>query len=109
MPTNAEDFSPIYVGDTGCQLDMAFLYGDLTPIDLTGATLSMRMDNHLGTIKTCSGPWVIDDAKNGRALYLYQDADVSTAGTWTIQVTINFVGGMIMHTDPRTLDILLPI
>lgn len=100
-----EDFSPVYVADYGAILAPQFTYADGTFVPLTGATISLKMqDIDYGTIKTCSGTWTIDDATNGKAHYQYQAPDLDTAGMWKLFVTIT-IGGKPVHADERLLQI----
>lgn len=110
-----DDFSPIYQGDTGAPLAPQFLHKDNSPFNLSGATISMKMQlvaspgaigETVGTIKTCSpSNWTIDDATNGKAHYQYQSTDVDTVGTWNLFITIT-IGGSPVHSDTKQLVIL---
>ena len=114
-----EDFSPIYVGDTGAPFNQIFLRKDGSPENLTGATISMKMQQVIsigtvaeptGVVKTASGTWLIDDAANGITHYIYASGDVDTAGTWNLYIVIT-IGGKPLHGDngngsPKQLVIL---
>lgn len=105
---STEDFSPIYVGDTGAPFDPRFLHKDGTAIDLTGATLSMRMQNeNTNAVIVCTGTWTIDpDQVNNKGLahYAYASGDVATAGMYFLQITIT-ITSKPLHTDIRELEI----
>lgn len=101
---SAEDYTPIYVGDTAVPFAPTFTHKDGTAVNLSGATISMKMVSETGTTKTCSGSWTIDNASAGQAHYNWQNADVSTAGTWTLYVVIT-TGGSPVHADPKLLEI----
>jgi hypothetical protein len=114
-----EDDSPIYVGDVGEIFAPQFLHKDQTPKDLSGCTISMKLELltdissgvPIGTLKTCSGTWVIDDAVNGKAHYQYQAWDVDTPGIWGRWVKITDASGNPVHGDdgaggPKKLMIL---
>lgn len=104
-----EDFSPIYVGDTGSQFAPVFVDVDNNAIDLSNATISTRMTNQYGVTKVWdSANWVIDNAAGGTAHYQYESTDVDTAGVWTVQTTIT-VNGKPRHADERILVIETPI
>jgi hypothetical protein len=108
MSTVIDDFSPIYQGDTEVVFAPIFTYKDGTPVSLSGATLSMKMQNiNTGAVQSCSGVWTIDDATNGKAHYQWQTADVATVGIWTLYITIT-IGGLSVHADTKTL-VILPI
>lgn len=102
--TVADDYSPIYVGDLAPPLSVQFSNRDGTAINLTGATFSLVMESSIGTRKTGTGTWTINNATAGQASYAWSSADVSTAGTWTLQVAIT-VNGLTQHCDPKALEI----
>ncbi len=103
----AEDYSPVVQGDTGAPFIVHFLHKDGSTVDLTGATITMKMVNQdsPSTTKTCLGTWTIDDASGGIAHYQYQAADVNTAGIWILYITIT-IGGAPLHADSKLLEIL---
>lgn len=111
MTTIYEDYSPIYVGDTGKPYAPVFQTinpntGDLEPVPLAGLTLSMKMkEQETGVIKVCSGPWTIDDAAGGLAHYDWQAGDVDTAGIWLLQVLCTNGAGKVVHADVKYLEI----
>jgi hypothetical protein len=106
MATIIDDYSPIYVGDTGAPFSPTFQHADGTAVNLTGATITMEMVNDdTGAVINCAGTWTIDSAPNGEAHYQYQSADVATAGLWKLYVTIT-VGGEPVHADMKKLQIL---
>ena len=101
-----EDFSPIYVGDTEVPLAPQFAHADGSFVNLSGATITMKMQEAtFGTVKVCSGTWTIDNAANGQAHYQWQVADVNTAGDWNLYITIT-IGGLPVHADFKPLQIL---
>lgn len=94
----ADDYSPIIQGDTGNPFIIRVLHKNGYQ-DLTGATITMKMQNanDLTIIKTCVGPWVI--APDGKsASYGYQPNDVNTDGNWYMWIKIVINGG-IVHPD----------
>ena len=107
--TLTDNFSPITQGDVGAKFIAQFLYDDGTPRNLTGATLSMKMQlveaigpiGVAGTVKICTGPWTIDDASNGKAHYQYQASDVDTPGIWNIYPVDTTGGQPITFDDGR--------
>jgi hypothetical protein len=107
----ADDYSPIYVGDTLKTFAPVFISKTTkAAIDLTGLTITMRMLNtDDGTVKVCSGTWTIDDATNGKAHYQYQSGDVDTAGTWDMQMKLTDGSGKFVHGDIKVLEIETPI
>lgn len=99
-----DDYSPIYINDTGARLAPQFVDADGF-FDLSGATISMKMQNlDTSAVIVCAGTWVIDDTLTGRAHYQYQAADVAVAGIWKLFVTIT-IGGRPIHADERLLEI----
>ena|ERR1044071_1331030 len=103
-----DDFSPVVVGDTGSPFVVQFLHRYTnTPIDLTGCTISMRMQNaeDLATVKDClDSAWTTDDAANGIAHYDFQDVDLDTAGTWNMSIKITKASKPV-HADVKQLVI----
>ncbi len=105
-----DDYSPIYQGDTGAPFNPVFTHiGDGTAVNLTGATISMKMQGvsagESGTVITCTGTWTITDATNGKASYAYTSTDVATIGVWLMYITIT-IAGKPVHADTKTLTIL---
>jgi hypothetical protein len=113
-----DDFSPIYTGDTGAPFAPQFLHKDNTPVNLTGATITMKMQlvaspgaigETSGTIIICTtnspSNWIIDDAVNGKAHRQWDAADVATPGTWNLYIVIA-IGGLPIHSDVKQLVIL---
>lgn len=105
MAIVADDYSPIYVGDIGSPFAPQILYKDGSPVDLTGATISMIMVDTEGNTKTAAGTWTIDVAVKGQAHYVYAASDVNTPGSWTLYITIS-IGGKTVHADTKQLEIL---
>jgi len=108
-----EDFSPIFVGDTLTPFAPVFQQinqttGKLEPVNLTGLTMTMKMSSGPVT-KTCTGPWVTDDAANGLAHYTYEAADVNTVGLWQMQIALSDSSGDVAHTDMKLLEIQTPL
>jgi hypothetical protein len=98
------DFTPIWVGDTGAPFISHFSHQDGSLVNLTGSTISMKMEDSGGNIKICLGTWTIDDAINGLAHYSYASTDVDTPGVWTLFITIT-TGGKPLHCDEKLLEI----
>lgn len=114
-----EDFSPIYVGDTQAIFAPQFTHKDGSTMDLTSSTISMTMELFsniastvaVGTTKTCSGTWTIDNAATGQAHYQFQTADVNASGVWNLWVVVTDSGGHPVHADdgngnPKRITIL---
>src|SRR5690349_19205740 len=101
MSTVVDDFSPMYVGDLLMPFTPQFVRKDGTPVNLTGATFSLKMQSEAGVIKTCTGPWTIDDPLLGKAHYQWQATDVDTAGVWQLFVTIT-ISSLPVHADTKT-------
>lgn len=105
MAVVVDDFSPIYKNDTGAPFAPQFVYGDNTPVNLTGATIATVFKASDGTAKNGQGTWTIDDAANGKAHYVYHANDVTTPDEWELYITIT-IGGKPVHADKKTLVIL---
>lgn len=108
MTSVIEDENPVYVGDTASIFAPVFLHRDKTPEDLSGCTITMKLEMYaddyesgvaVGTVKTCSGTWTIDDATNGKAHYQYQSGDVDTPGVWNRWITITNADNKPKHAD----------
>lgn len=96
-----DDFSPIFVGDTGNPFSIYVVHKNGF-MSILGATITMKLFNATtNTIKTCSGSWTIDSNDNGKASYAFQAGDVDTAGSWQIWITIT-KGGLPIHVDDGT-------
>jgi len=98
----SDDFSPIFVGDVGAACSPQFSHKDGSPFVLTGATISMKMEDLSGDIKICTGTWVIDDPVNGLTHYQYSASDVNTAGIWSLYITIT-INNEPVHADIKQL------
>lgn len=104
---NSDDYSPLYLGDTGTPWSTVFVYKNGLPYDLTGATLSLKLESvPRRVVKIGEGTWSIDDATNGRAHYNWNENDVDTVGNWNMYITILTEAGKIIHPDPKPLTIL---
>ena len=103
-----DNYSPIGVGDTLYPFAPQFVtYNDGVPaaLPLTGLTISMKMVNAKGTVKTCAAAWVVDNAAGGQAHYPWNAADVDTAGTWTMYIALTNGLGQVAHAFTKTLVI----
>lgn len=102
MAVVADDYSPISVGDVGSPFAPQFLRADGTPVSLSGATITMIMFDGAYTVKAAMGTWVIDDAANGKAHYLYDAADVNKDADWQLFIAIT-IAGKPTHADMKKL------
>lgn len=106
-----EDYSPLWLGDTGTPFAPVFqkvdpTSGQLVAFNLTGLTISMKMkEQESGVIKVCSDTWTIDNAAGGQAHYGWQAGDVNTAGIWLLQLTCTNGTGQVVHADVKVLEI----
>lgn len=103
-----DDFSPIMQNDTGAPFNPVFVSKTTgNPINLTGATITMRMQNQdTGVAQNCTGTWTIDnDPTSGKAYYAYSSADVSTPGLWDMSIDIT-INSKPVHADVKVLQIL---
>lgn len=107
-----DDYSPVYQGDVGAPFAPQFLHLDKSPLNITGATLSMKMElvepiapiggvstGVAGAIKTCAGTFTIDDAANGKWHYQYQAGDLDTPGIWNMHPKATIGGNPITGDD----------
>lgn len=104
-----DNYGPITVGDTLYPFAPQFVTYDSTgapaALNLTGLTISMKMRNEAGTVKTCANAWVIDNAAGGQAHYPWNTADVDTPGNWTLQIALTNGSGQVAHAFNKTIEI----
>lgn len=104
-----DDFSPITVGDTLNPLSLQFwtrdTNGNAIALNLSGLTISMKMQEKEGAIKTCANAWIIDNAASGLAHYPYASSDTDTVGTWTLYIALTNGLGQTAHTVTKILQI----
>ena len=104
-----DDYSPVMQGDTHRPFAPAFTTLDATgkviPYNLTGLTISMKMKNGAGVVKTCAGSWTVVDAANGLAQYHYQASDVDTPGVWTKYIEFTDTNNEVQHATRKLLEI----
>lgn len=107
--TSTDDFSPVYVGDTGARFAPQFWeWNDDTnqyePIPLTDKTIGMKIQNGV-TVRDCSDDWVISDEANGLAYRYWKSGDVASAAIWDLYLTLTDGGGKVVHADKRTWEV----
>jgi len=108
----ADNFSPILQGDTLVNFTPQFaqyVNGVLQAFDLTGLTISLRMQDpsSFSSAKNGLGTWTVDNAVAGQAHYAWNSADVSVPGSWIlfIKLTNNSTGAFV-HSFVKTLEIV---
>lgn len=107
----ADNFSPVAQGDTLINFAPQFgqyVNGVLQAFDLTGLTISLKMQNanDISVSKSGAGSWVIDNAAQGQAHYVWNSNDVSTPGVWTLFIQLtNSTTGAFVHAFRKTLEI----
>lgn len=107
----SDNYSPITEGDTLIPFTPQFgqyVNNVLQAYDLTGLTITMKMQNANDTSvsKSGTGTWTIDNATTGQAHYAWSSDDVSTPGIWTLFIKLtNSVSGAFVHTFVKTLEI----
>ena len=105
MTIAADDFSPIYQHDTAAEFRPQFLHKDGSAMDLTGATITMIMQDSEGNVKAGAGTWTIDNTLTAQTHFDFDAADVDTAGNWTLFIAIA-INGKTVHADTKQLQIL---
>lgn len=105
MTIVADDFSPIYQHDTGAEFRPQFLHKDGSAMDLTGATITMIMQDSEGNVKAAAGFWTVDNTLTGQTHFDFDAADVDTAGNWTLFIAIA-INSKTVHADTKQLQIL---
>ena len=73
---------------------------DSTPEDLTGATLTGKIQNAAGVSRSIAGTLTVTGAEAGVFRWEYASGDIVTAGTYSVQFTATFVAA---PTVARTL------
>lgn len=78
-------------------------------VDLTGATVTMKMTNIAGVVKTYSACTVLNQTTNrGQARYDWTAGDVDTVGVFYIKVYVVFSNGKTATwptKNPESLEI----
>jgi len=106
-----DNYSPVTEGDTLIPFSPQFgqyVNGILQAYDLTGLTITMKMQNANDTSvsKSGTGTWTIDNATAGQAHYTWDSADVDTPGIWTLFIKLTNSGtGAFVHSFMKTLEI----
>lgn len=103
-----DDYSPITQGDTGAPFNPIFVSKTTgSPINLTGATITMRMQNQSSEVaQNCTGTWTLaNDPTTGQAFYAYSSADVASPGTFNLSIEIT-INAKPIHADVKVLQIL---
>ena len=98
------NISPMYVGDTSPNLQITVTDDTGAAINLTGATITMKLQLTTSTTATSGiGSWTIDNAALGKAHYVWNVADTANAGEYYLWINLAFSGSN-QHLDP--LDII---
>lgn len=103
-----DDYSPIMQNDIGAPFNPVFISKTTgNPVNLTGATITMRMQNSdTGIAQNCTGTWTLgNDPTTGQASFAFSSADVATPGTWNLSIEIT-INGKPIHADVKVLNIL---
>lgn len=85
-----------------------YVSGVLQAYDLTGLTISLKMQNtnDPSIVHDGAGTWTVDNATAGQAHYTYDATDVATAGVWTMFIKLtNSTSGAFVHAFQKTLQI----
>ncbi len=101
-------------GDTGKPIT-ATLTNDGAAVDLTGATVALRMTRKAtGTVKVDSAAVTVTSAAAGRVSYPWQAADVDTVGAYDARFVVTLPSGKVIsfptNDDERyfTVKVLPP-
>lgn len=79
------------------------------PVDLTGATVTLRMSNRAtGENKISSGSCVVVDATAGAVSYAWVSGDTDTAADYDAEFRATFLGGK-RETFPNDTDLLIRV
>jgi hypothetical protein len=95
-------------GESGIYQEFIFTDASGNAVNLTGyLSLSGRMRNiTFGTEKAITGGLTVTAASSGLIRWTYSTADVDTAGTYLVQISVTFSGGSIKRTAPLEFHII---
>lgn len=79
-------------GDTSPALEVVLRDGDGIPVDLTGASVTLRM-NRRNADHSITGAPSIPDPGGGRVVYEWQPGDTDTPGLYAAEFYIEFPDG----------------
>jgi len=94
--------SPFYVGQTGPALRATIQDDSDNPVNLTGATFTLVIENTLTNANVSgAGTWSILNAPAGVAQYTWNSADTATPGAYNLFIEY-VISGVTYITDPTT-------
>jgi hypothetical protein len=94
-------------GDTKPDLELTFLDGNGSAVDLTGATVVFSM-RRAGTVVISEQACTLVTAASGEAKYVWQAGDTDTAGVYEGEAEVTFSGGGV-ETWPNSKHIRIEI
>lgn len=71
------------------------------PVDLTGATITARIDNRRGTLRSADGSFTVVTPAAGLFRWDYGTADVGTEGKFWVQFSASFASGPTPERNVR--------
>lgn len=105
-------FSPIFTSDTGYTYTVTWLDDSGNPINLTGATVTLRLVPLLPSTVAgfaATGAITLTTPASGIFTYVPSTTDVTTAAVYNAQFKAVLAGGGILHTDIFQLSMQVPI
>lgn len=95
-----------YVGDTFKTYDILAIDADGNSIDLTEASLSLKLDAiSMGSTLLGTGTWNITDPTSGVASYTWSENDLSTPGLYLLYTVITI--NSLLQTLPPVLLLIV--
>ena len=102
--------TPLFVGDTHRPISVTWLDDLMAPVNLTGATLTVRFGGVATSATfTGTGTFSVLSAVAGTFTYTLSSADVAAPGTWRLQFVATFGDGSKVLADPIDLEVLAAI
>ena len=95
--------SPWQIGQTRPTWSITWLDDSKTAINLTGASVVMRISLYGGVGYTGTGTLIVTGPTLGQFTYLPALADFPTAGNYTVETRATYGDGTVLYSDPLFL------
>ncbi|MBF6588918.1 MAG: hypothetical protein IVW57_00120 [Ktedonobacterales bacterium] len=101
--------SPWQVGQTLPVWTPTWTYDNGSPVNLTGATLSLLIVNvTTGVVLAGAGTFTVVNGSLGQAQYAWATADCAEPGQYVLIAKATFAGGGVLPADPVPWLVKLP-
>lgn len=91
-----------HVGDVGFEILVLVKDRNAQPLDLSGVTSKeFALIDPAGNV-TVLAPSFVTNGTDGLLNYLTQSTDLTTAGTWGVQVKLTWSGGTLLRSTVAT-------